>query len=458
VRPLASPAAPLDESSADLIPPRPLKHHLALSVYWLSNTLLWGALLHLALQSRLTDWFGQERVGYYLGVLGFAGGIVGTVTQIVVGAFSDRSLNPWGRRRPFLAAGSTLAVAGLLLLGGARSFWPFAGALVLVQLFSNSALGPFTALLPDTVNPREHGKASGLMGLARLVGDTGGLVLAGVLLSAKALQNASQVEKSLFHNERMFLLCSLCGGFMLATMVYTCWAIRERPLARRPKASTWQTVVSSFQVDIRGNPDFFWLSVSRAVTNLGFYMFLEILLFFVKFSLGYPDPETTTMLLMLPAIGAAALSSIPSGLLSDRIGRRRLIFAAQFLMAAGATGYLLAPNLTVAYLAGIPAGLAYGVFTAVEWALACNLLPSGEAARYLGVWNASAVVPQILAFPIAGAVGSALASVCIPGVPGIGWRVDFGIAVICCLVGAYFLKHVRERVHLPPGREAAPGS
>ena len=64
-----------------------------------------------------------------------------------------------------------MAALALLMLGASRSFWPFAGALVLVQLFSNIALGPFTALLPDTVNPREHGKASGFMGMARLIGD-----------------------------------------------------------------------------------------------------------------------------------------------------------------------------------------------------------------------------------------------------------------------------------------------
>jgi MFS family permease len=144
---------------------------------------------------------------------------------------------------------------------------------------------------------------------------------------------------------------------------------------------------------------------------------------------------------MLPAIGAGVLASIPSGILSDRIGRRRLIFIAQFLMAAGATGFVFAPNLTAAYIAGVPAGLAYGVFTAVEWALACNLLPKGEPARYLGVWNASAVVPQIIGFLVAGGVGSVISD----RVPGLGWRVDFAIAVVCCLVGAYFLIFVRER-------------
>jgi len=440
-----APATALDIEDPDLLPPRPLRHHLALTVYWLSNSLLWGALL---LQSRLCDWFGENRVGYYFGILGIVGGIVGTAIQIIVGAFSDRCLNRFGRRRPFFVAGVLLAIGPLLWLGGAKSFWPFAGALVLVQLFSNGALGPFSSLLPDTVNPNEHGKASGFMGVARLLGDTGGLILVGLLLSTQPLLKLGQKESDLphpvivaFHDERMLLLCGLMAGFTFITMIYAAIVLKERPLKHRPEAGTWQTVINSFAVDIRGNLDFFWLSLSRAITNVGFYMFLEVLFFFLAYSLKVQDPNRVCMHLMLPAIGAAILSSIPAGILSDRLGRRGMIFVAQFLMTLAAAVFIFAPNLTWAYAAGIPAGLAYGVFTAVEWALACNLLPKGEAARYLGVWNASAVVPQILAFMIAGTVGSGISAI----VPGLGWRVDFGITVVCCLAGAYFLKFVHER-------------
>lgn len=446
-------APPDDDLAPESLPPRPLSHHLALTVYWLSNTLLWGALLHLALQDRLSDWYAEDQVGYYLGILGFVGGIVGTITQIVIGAFSDRSLNKWGRRRPYLVSGSLAAVAGLVLLGQARSFWPFAGALVLVQFFSNVALGPFTALLPDTVNPKEHGKASGFMGVARLLGDTGGLVLASVLLSAgKWGETAPKEQIVAFHDQRMLLLCLLMGGFILVATVYTVLAIKERPLRQRPAGSAGQIVVNSFKVDVRGNPDFFWLCFSRGVTDLGFYMFLAVTFLFVKNTLQMPDVEKTTMMIMLPAIAMAALSSVPSGLLSDRLGRKPMIFAAQYLMALGAVGFMFAPNVTWAYVAALPAGLAYGVFTAVEWALACNLVPKGEAAQYLGVWNAAATVPQILALPVAGVLGSAVSHYR----PGLGWRLDFGLAAVLCLVGAVILRKVTEKRDTGPCDAPAP--
>ncbi|MEI6500242.1 MAG: MFS transporter [Armatimonadota bacterium] len=443
----AATAAP---EGADQLPSRPLYHHLALTVYWLSNSLLWGALLHQALQSRMRDWFTESQAGYYFAILGIAGGIVGTGAQIIVGALSDRSLSRHGRRRPFFVPAVLLSLLPLLWLGSSKSFWPFAAALVVLQLFSNSALGPFSSLLPDTVNPKEHGKASGFMGVARLLGDTGGLVLTGILLSTNALHVQHGVKEdgllppgvlSAFHDHQMFLLCAMMAGFMLVTMIFAAFAIKEKPLKERPDLTTWQAVKGSFKVDVRGNQDFFWLSLSRGVTNIGFYMFLEVLYFFLAFSLKVPDPSKTNMFLMLPAIGCAVAVSVPAGLLSDKYGRLPLIYASQFLMAFATAIFAFAPNLTWAYVATIPAGLAYGVLTAVEWALACNLLPKGETARYLGVWNASAVVPQIFAFLIAGVVGSRISAI----VPGLGWRVDFGITVVACLVGAYFLRHVHER-------------
>ena len=423
---------------ADDLPSVPLYHHLALSIYWLSNTIMWGVLLHVALQSRLSEWFPETTVGYYFGFLGIVGGIIGTLTQIIVGAFSDRAMFKMGRRRPFVIVGSAGIAIALMLLGGSHSFWPFAASLFVLQFMSNGALGPFTALLPDTVPPREHGKSSGFMGVARLLGDAGGMILGGILLNAGERKGADAVA---FHDQRMVVMCAFIAAFTILTVIYTCIAIRERPLTQRPDIKVLDVLKKSFQIDMKGNPDFFWLSASRAVTNLALYTFLESLLLFLKNTLHVGEPEKATMTVMLPAILAAAASSIPSGILSDRIGRKRLVFVAQGLLAFGALGFFLCNSVTWAVVVGIPTGLGFGVFTAVEWAFACNLLRKEDAARDLGLWNASAVVPQIVAFMLAGAIGSGLANV----KPGLGWRVDFGLCVVYALAGSYLLRYVHER-------------
>jgi MFS family permease len=143
----------------------------------------------------------------------------------------------------------------------------------------------------------------------------------------------------------------------------------------------------------------------------------------------------------------ATISSLVAGILCDRIGRKNLIYVAQFLMAGAAAGFFFVGDLVAAMLVAVPAGLAYGAFTSVEWALACNLLPQGEAARYMGIWNISSVVPQIFAAAIAGPVGSWLSG----PQTGLGWRVDFLLIAVFCVVGAYFLRYVRETVAASDG-------
>jgi MFS family permease len=432
--------APDNSAEADALPLRPLWYHLVLSVYWLGNSLMWGVLLHMGLQSRLTDWFGEETVGFRACLVGGIGAVVGAITQVVVGPLSDRCMHPWGRRRPYLLVGSLLGVAALVVFGATRSFWPFLGGLLLVQFASNIALGPYTALLPDTVNPRETGLTSGFMGVFRLVGDVGGLFLASFALNATVLKALSHSDFLAARDHQWWVLCVCMAAFLGLCGIITCMAVKEQPLRTRREETRWQTIRSTFDIDLRGNPDFAWLTLSRAVTNVGLYMFLQLFLFYVKYTLQEPNPEEATRTLLLPAIAAATLISWPAGRISDRIGRKPLIYASQALLALGALVYAVAPNRTWALYAGIPAGLAYGAFTAVEWAFASNLVPKVAAARYLAVWNLSAVLPQVLAVPIGGPIGSALSRYG----GGIGWRVDFLIAVLLCLAGAYFLKHVHE--------------
>ena len=66
---------------------RPLGHHLALTVYWLGNALMWGALLHMGLQSRLGHWYPEGRVGYYLGLIAYSRKDYGKASDAYMKAF-----------------------------------------------------------------------------------------------------------------------------------------------------------------------------------------------------------------------------------------------------------------------------------------------------------------------------------------------------------------------------------
>lgn len=74
-----------------------------------------------------------------------AGPLSGLIVQPVIGVVSDQSTAKWGRRRPFMAVGSIIVVAGLLTLSFTREIVSF-----LLRLDDNSGVVP---AVTDAVSP-----------------------------------------------------------------------------------------------------------------------------------------------------------------------------------------------------------------------------------------------------------------------------------------------------------------
>ena len=92
--------------------------------------------------------------------------LAGIIVQPIVGALSDRTWNRFGRRIPYLIAGSAIAVAVMCLLPNAASFkgyihamWFGLIALMMLDTSINMAMQPFKMLVGDMVNERQKGLA-----------------------------------------------------------------------------------------------------------------------------------------------------------------------------------------------------------------------------------------------------------------------------------------------------------
>src|ERR1700737_4954590 len=93
-----------------------------------------------------------------------AGGVFALLTPILVGWLSDRTVTRWGRRRPWMVAGTILNIVGLGLLALSSSQLTFIGAYLVVQLSNNAAGAAYTGVIPDVVRAEDRGRASGLLG------------------------------------------------------------------------------------------------------------------------------------------------------------------------------------------------------------------------------------------------------------------------------------------------------
>ena len=85
-----------------------------------------------------------------LPILNIAGPITGLLIQPLIGAMSDKTWSPrWGRRKPFVLAGSLVCVIILFLFPLVTALWMAVICLWLVDAGNNTAMEPYRALISD---------------------------------------------------------------------------------------------------------------------------------------------------------------------------------------------------------------------------------------------------------------------------------------------------------------------
>jgi len=423
------------------------RHYLTINAYWFGLAFMWNGLHPIILPALLLPAAGRQALvpealkNTYLGGMTFVGLILAMIVQPLAGALSDRTRTRWGRRRPWMLAGTLLALVFLAVMAVAgnvwSSFWALAAAYFILQIASNSAHGPAQGLIPDLVPQDRRGLASGLKNLF----DMAGLVV------------TSLVGGQLMADGNPVLAFGVTGAVLaLATLV----TLFDAPETPAPSAGQAPGEVPSrlrdlFRADWKAYPDYRRLLVSRYLILLGIYAVQNFAQYYIRDWLALPRPSEVTGNLMA-AIGLALTALVfPAGWLSDRIGRRTLNVAAGGLAALGILLLAFARNLLGLYLFAGLIGAATGVFLSVNWAWATDLIPGEEAGKFLGLSN--------LATAGAGAC-SRLAGPLIDGInalwPGthLGYPTTFVLASVLTLAGALAMLRIRESPSIRQGQVA----
>src|SRR6188474_16663 len=84
--------------------------------------------------------------------LWLAGPITGLIIQPIIGALSDRTWGPLGRRRPYFLAGAILASIALFFMPDSGTLWMAAGLLWILDASINVSMEPFRAFVADKLN------------------------------------------------------------------------------------------------------------------------------------------------------------------------------------------------------------------------------------------------------------------------------------------------------------------
>ncbi|MFN8580073.1 MAG: MFS transporter [Gemmatimonadaceae bacterium] len=91
-----------------------------------------------------------------LPLLWLAGPMTGLIVQPIIGAMSDRTLSPRGRRTPYFLVGAVLCSLALLFMPFSRALWMAAGLLWILDAANNITMEPYRAFVSDRLDASQH--------------------------------------------------------------------------------------------------------------------------------------------------------------------------------------------------------------------------------------------------------------------------------------------------------------
>jgi MFS family permease len=396
---------------------------LGISVFWLALSVLSDGVNTLVLPLQLSGLSNSNNQATLLGLLTFVGLLAGAFVQPIAGAFSDR-LRPRLGRRGFIGIGLILSLASLFFFAAVKSILGILISYLAIQVSASIAQAGQQGLLPDLVDERRRGLASGLKGFMDLTGAMLGFVILGQLLGAG----------------QSLLAIGVIAALLMITYII---AAVLTPEDRSNKGTILKTTAiplrEIFRIDLTQQTDFIYLILARFLFLLGIYGTGRFLLLFVANRLGLSQAQAAEQAGNLLA-GLALITILASpftGWLADRIGRVPLMIAGAILSAVSAFMLIWAESAAQILLFGGFMSIGSAAFAGGSWALIADLVPKQEAARFFGLANFSTAGSAALA---------GLFGPLIDGVerlsPGMGFSVLFFAAALAFVASILPIKRI----------------
>lgn len=434
------PVGAIDASGRPTIP-LPMNALVRISLFWLGLTSI-DSVVSAAVQSRIKfDGLAAPGTeGTSLALVGAAQFIFAIAVQPTVGAISDYASTRWGRRKPFIVAGALFDAVFLVGIATANSLAAIAAFVALLSLSTNVARGPFQGYVPDLVPDRQVGLASSMVGLMQVLGNVLGYALASVALIRGSVG----------------LAIIAIAVIEIVTMIGVVARVPNGPPAKPRNGRSWLSIArETWATDILQERSYLWLLASRLFILMGGAAVLNFVLSsYLPDSLGLSESETGGAFLVMLGVATlvSLLSIVPASRLSDRIGRKPVIYGCTVIGAFGVAVIALAPSVPIAIAGAAAFGASQGTFLAVDWALMTDIIPKASSGRYMGLSN----VVTASATTIAVVVGGPLIDI-VNRQAGIGTgpRIEYLFGVVYFIVGGLALRPVVEP---PRGSRAVPTS
>ena len=345
--------------------------------------------------------------------------LLGILVQPVIGTLSDRTWTRFGRRIPYLFIGATLAVAVMCLLPNSGSLGLSLSGVMIFGLFMlmlldtsiNMAMQPFKMMVGDMVNERQKGKAYSIQSFLCNAGSVVGFLFP-FLFTWIGLKNVApegvvpdSVIWSFYVGAAILILC----------VIYTTVKVKEWPpkeYAEYNPVSTENETKANWFALLKNAPAAFWrIGLVQFFCWAGMLYMWTYVVDAVSLTVwDTADSKTEAYQIAGNWTGVLyAIQAMGSVVWATLIPRFPSIKVAYFVsLLLGGLGFALIPFCHDQYLQILPfllIGCGWAAMLACPFTLVTNALQGyGHMGAYLGLFNGTICLPQIIAAVCGGTI------------------------------------------------------
>ena len=355
--------------------------------------------------------------------------LMGILVQPIVGTLSDKTWCRFGRRIPYLFIGATVAVLVMCLLPNAGSLGLTVSGAMLFGLMAlmfldtsiNMAMQPFKMLVGDMVNEKQKTKAYSIQSFLCNAGSVAGYIFP-FLFTFLGIKNYAakgvvpdSVIWSFYIGAAILILC----------VIYTTMKVKEW---NPQQYAAYNGVAGDVEKEEEGKAD--WITLLRNAPStfwkVGLVQFFcwSGFLYLWNYSTGAiaetvwnttdpssePFQEAGNWVGILFAV--QAVGSVLWAVVLPQFKNTKMAYAVSLII--GGIGFALIPFFHDKYLQFIPflmIGAGWAAMLAMPFTFVTNALQGyGHMGAYLGLFNGTICIPQIVAAICGGAVLSLVGS------------------------------------------------
>jgi MFS family permease len=355
---------------------------------FISTSLLFLAPLLVTLALKVNSLVGTEQAPNSLSLVAGVAALLAMFANPFFGKLSDRTSSRVGMRRPWMIIGLLGGSFGVLIVAAAPNVAVVLLGWCVAQVFFNALLAALLAVLPDQIPAGQRGSVSGVLGVCVPVASVTGTFL---------------VKLFTGNQFAMFMVPCAIGGFFILLFAVS---LHDRLLAKADVPSwSLREFLSTFYVDPRKAPDFAWAFASRFLFVLAYAFLATYQAYYLLDKIGSSEDDVPGQVFLGTLVQSTVIvaASLLGGRLSDRSGRRKVFVLAASTVYGVAMFVIALASSFNGFLVGMAiGGLGFGVYVAVDLALAVDVLPDeASAAKDLGVFNIAAALPFSVAPGIA---------------------------------------------------------